>query len=138
MNHRFVAAFRRHPGNGPASGGHHHDGIQQRIEPIGNIGPRHHRPHRMQQQTPAGIPGDEASRGETSAPQQLPQEAVFAARQEALAMHLSEAVEQYMVQLVIATRAPQIYSQELAGWIEKAPPSSAARSCIDSRPMPVV
>jgi MoxR-like ATPase len=31
---------------------------------------------------------------------------------------MSEAVEQYMVQLVIATRSPARYNEKLAGWIE--------------------
>jgi MoxR-like ATPase len=61
---------------------------------------------------------NEASRGTSKLPAPLPQESVFAARQEILALHMSEAVEQYMVQLVIATRSPARYSQQLAGWIE--------------------
>ena len=49
---------------------------------------------------------------------QLSQEDVFAARQQTLELHMSEAVEQYIVQLVMATRRPGDYSPELAGWIE--------------------
>lgn len=60
----------------------------------------------------------EASRGIDRPPTPLQQESVFAARQEILALHMSEAVEQYMVQLVIATRSPALYSEKLAGWIE--------------------
>ncbi len=48
----------------------------------------------------------------------LPQESVFGARRECLALHMSDAVEQYMVQLVIATRSPARYSEKLAGWVE--------------------
>ena len=48
----------------------------------------------------------------------LSQQAVFAARQEVLALHMSEAVEQYLVQLIIATRKPHLYSAQLASWIE--------------------
>jgi MoxR-like ATPase len=33
-------------------------------------------------------------------------------------MHMSSPVEQYIVQLVIASRKPGAYSEELAGWIE--------------------
>jgi MoxR-like ATPase len=59
----------------------------------------------------------EASRpGEPPSP--LSQAAIFAARQEILKLHLSEAVEQYMVQLVIATRTPERYGEKLANWIE--------------------
>jgi MoxR-like ATPase len=60
----------------------------------------------------------EASKGIDRPPAPLKQESVFAARQEILALHMSEAVEQYMVQLVIATRSPALYSEKLAGWIE--------------------
>ncbi len=51
-------------------------------------------------------------------PRPLRQETVFAARQEVLAMHMSSPVEQYIVQLVIASRKPGAYSKPLAGWIE--------------------
>ena len=51
-------------------------------------------------------------------PEPLSQDSVFAARREALALHMSSAVEQYMVQLVIATREPARYSEQLASWIE--------------------
>ena len=60
----------------------------------------------------------EAGNQSASAPALLTQEAVFAARAEALALHMSTAVEQYIVQLVMATRAPGKYSQQLADWIE--------------------
>ena len=60
----------------------------------------------------------EATRGTDAPPIPLTQESVFAARQEILALHMSDAVEQYMVQLVIATRSPARYSEQLASWIE--------------------
>jgi MoxR-like ATPase len=60
----------------------------------------------------------EASRGLDTAPAPLSQASVFAARQEILSLHMSEPVEQYMVQLVIATRSPAPYSEKLASWIE--------------------
>ena len=60
----------------------------------------------------------EASRGSSAPITPLSQQTVFAARQETLALHMSEAVEQYMVQLVIATRSPKRYSENLANWIE--------------------
>lgn len=43
---------------------------------------------------------------------------IFAARKEVLEMHLSERVEEYIVQLVMATRQPQAYGDDMAGWIE--------------------
>lgn len=45
------------------------------------------------------------------------QETVFAARQALLDLHMAEPVEQYIVQLVMATRQPARYSAELAQWI---------------------
>ena len=54
----------------------------------------------------------------SSAPQTLPQESIFAAREEVLSMHMASAVEEYIVQLVMATREPTAYSEQLAGWIE--------------------
>jgi MoxR-like ATPase len=60
----------------------------------------------------------EASQAAASAPTPLRQDTVFAARQEALSMHMAAPVEQYIVQLVIASRDPGVYSEQLAGWIE--------------------
>lgn len=42
---------------------------------------------------------------------------VLAARQEVLSVHLSEAVEEYLVQLIIATRQPEKYAVDLAGQV---------------------
>ena len=61
---------------------------------------------------------NEAAHQSTTLPSRLPQDVVFAARKESLALHMSEAVENYMVQLVIATREPTPYSEQLANWIE--------------------
>jgi len=60
----------------------------------------------------------EASRGIGNPPTPLSQSAIFAARQEILALHMSEAVEQYMVQLVVASRTASRYGEKLASWIE--------------------
>lgn len=43
---------------------------------------------------------------------------IFAARQETLNLHLSEAVEKYIVQLVMATRHPEQYGEDIANWID--------------------
>ena len=51
-------------------------------------------------------------------PQKISQETIFAARNETLALHLAPALEEYIVQLVIATRQPEKYDKQLAGWIE--------------------
>ncbi len=60
----------------------------------------------------------EAGNNTARPPQPLRQETIFTARQEVLAMHMSSPVEQYIVQLVIASRKPGAYSKQLAGWIE--------------------
>lgn len=49
---------------------------------------------------------------------ELSQEDIFAARAACYEQHMSESIEQYIVQLVMHTRKPQEHSQELAGWIE--------------------
>ena len=43
---------------------------------------------------------------------------VMAARLEVLDLHLSEALEEYIVQIVLATRAPQQYGDDLAGSLQ--------------------
>jgi MoxR-like ATPase len=47
----------------------------------------------------------------------LTQKALFDARKEVLNVHTSEALEDYLVQLVIATRNPGVYSKELGLWL---------------------
>jgi MoxR-like ATPase len=59
----------------------------------------------------------EAGGSESAAPAPLSQALIFAARKEVLAMHMAPAVEEYIVQLVIATRKPEHYSAQLASWI---------------------
>jgi len=53
------------------------------------------------------------ARGET-----MTQADIFAARQETLNLHLSDAVEKYIVQLVMATRNPAQYGEDIANWID--------------------
>lgn len=48
----------------------------------------------------------------------VPQEALFQARQEVLNIHMAETVEEYILQLVMATRNPGPYSEELEKWID--------------------
>ena len=48
----------------------------------------------------------------------IPQQTIFDARQEILDLYVSEPVEQYIAQLVDATRYPESYSTELASWIQ--------------------
>ena len=53
---------------------------------------------------------------ETSEP--IRQEDIFMARKEILNMHMASSVEQYLVQIIMATRQPHHYGQDLASWIE--------------------
>ncbi|WP_394204071.1 AAA family ATPase [Shewanella waksmanii] len=46
------------------------------------------------------------------------QQEVFAAREQALEIYLAEPLEKYIVDLVMATRTPEKYSDELAKWLE--------------------
>jgi MoxR-like ATPase len=48
----------------------------------------------------------------------VPQTSLFAARQEVLNIHMAEPVEEYILQLVMATRNPAPYSEELSKWID--------------------
>ena len=48
----------------------------------------------------------------------IEQETIFTARQAVNKIHIGEAAEQYIVDLVIATREPDRYDQQLASWIQ--------------------
>lgn len=55
---------------------------------------------------------------ETVAPfSPIPQTTLFAARQDVLKVHTSEALEQYIVDIVIGTREPQNYDTQLGQWL---------------------
>ena len=51
-------------------------------------------------------------------PPVIPQDAVFEARREISAIHVADAMERYMADLVYATRTPEAYTDDLARWIE--------------------
>ncbi len=59
----------------------------------------------------------EAINGETPPEHRVSQQAIFAARKEILGLYMADAVEEYLVQLVMATRTPAKFDPELAGWI---------------------
>jgi len=50
-------------------------------------------------------------------PARSPQELIFEARREVHAIHMSEQADQYVVDLVLATREPQKFGGDLARWI---------------------
>lgn len=51
-------------------------------------------------------------------PDTLPQDVIFAARSEISDIHVSDAMERYMADLVYATRTPKALSEDLGRWIE--------------------
>ena len=61
--------------------------------------------------------GDGAKAGGDAATP-IPEQAVFDARVAIHGTHVSEAVEQYIVQLITATRHPDRYGDELKTWIQ--------------------
>ena len=54
----------------------------------------------------------------TPAQDQIAQETIFQARLDIMQLHMAEAVEEYLLQLIQATRRPEPYGADLAGWIE--------------------
>src|SRR5690606_35171281 len=60
----------------------------------------------------------EAQAAQQPPPQRIAQATILAARRETLALHMADAVEEYIVQLVMATRQPAAYDKALGGWIE--------------------
>lgn len=48
----------------------------------------------------------------------ITQEAIFATRKEILSMHMAPVVEDYIVQLTMATREPALYGEDLAHWLD--------------------
>jgi len=59
-----------------------------------------------------------AQTGDAEPPPAVTQEAIFAARKEILALHMAPVVEEYIVQLTLATRDPAAYGDDLAHWLD--------------------
>ncbi len=51
-------------------------------------------------------------------PASIPQQAIFAARSEIGAIHVSDLIDRYFADLVQATRSPDLYGDDLSRWIE--------------------
>jgi MoxR-like ATPase len=47
----------------------------------------------------------------------ISQQQIFSARQEIMSLHLAEAVEEYIVELVETSRHPETYGKDLASWV---------------------
>ncbi len=60
----------------------------------------------------------EAAHQETPPPTEISQAVLFEGRQAVLAIHMAEAVEEYIVQLINASRRPESYDADLAQWLE--------------------
>lgn len=61
---------------------------------------------------------DETVSGRREPPPPISQETIFAARSEVNTVHVAETVERYIVDLVIASREPHRYGDELGKWIQ--------------------
>ena len=48
----------------------------------------------------------------------ISQDDLFAARKEVLSVHMNEAVEEYLVQIILATRNTESYGGDLANWLD--------------------
>lgn len=61
---------------------------------------------------------NEALKQENIQVEPIAQEDIFKARKAALEIYLAEPLEQYIVDIVMATREPEKYSEELASWLD--------------------
>ncbi|PSW16658.1 AAA family ATPase [Photobacterium rosenbergii] len=48
----------------------------------------------------------------------LSQQNIFTARQQVLELYMAEEIEQYIIRLIMATRTPERYDDQLAGWLQ--------------------
>ena len=62
------------------------------------------------------VRGEKAGKA-AAAPEKITQDIIFEARKEVAAIHVAEAAEKYIVDLVIGTREPERYGGDLAQWI---------------------
>ena len=51
-------------------------------------------------------------------PVSISQSDIFSARKEVLSIHMADAIEQYIIRLVMATRQPERYDDQLASWLQ--------------------
>ncbi|MGB1157846.1 MAG: AAA family ATPase [Porticoccaceae bacterium] len=56
--------------------------------------------------------------GEQQTPELVTQEDLLAARQQVLEVHMADSVEEYLVQLILATRNSHAYGGDLANWLD--------------------
>lgn len=78
-------------------------------------------PHAAHEQAILQLARTEARNGlqSSSLPEQkISSETLFDARREVLDVYMAEALEQYLLQIILATRQPAAYSTELAQWLQ--------------------
>ena len=61
---------------------------------------------------------NEAMHIEAEQPEIVDEQTLLDARKQVLSVHMAEPVEEYIVQLILATRNPETYGGELANWLE--------------------
>ncbi len=61
---------------------------------------------------------EDASGTVSAEPPVVDQATIMAARREVLAVYMADKIEEYIVQLIQATRQPEAYGQELGAWLE--------------------
>ncbi len=64
---------------------------------------------RVEAKSASGEPADEVEK--------ISQQSIFAARNEILDIHMADNLEEYLLQLVLATRNPEVYGSDLANWM---------------------
>jgi len=61
----------------------------------------------------------EAISGQTPKPDnEISEQSILQARKDVMQIHMADAVDEYLVQIILATRNPSNVSEKLAGWIE--------------------
>jgi len=61
---------------------------------------------------------EEAQGNQSSDFEPISQQSLFDARQQVLAVHMAEPVEEYLVQIILATRNADAYDSDLANWLD--------------------
>ena len=61
---------------------------------------------------------DEARTAPSAPSRPVSQSDLFEARDRVLSLHMAERLEEYVVQLVLATRDPAVYGEDLADWVQ--------------------
>jgi len=62
--------------------------------------------------------GEALAEQEAKPEQEISQQTIINARKEVMQVHMAESVDEYLVQLVLATRTPKAYGDNLAEWLE--------------------